>query len=127
MSKNKFDLLFENIVNELNINVPSPYDEKVEEYVHEFIRHDFKVVIAKVTDDEGTFFEYLLGKIDADGNLIDWPYFESSNEFETKDEAIEAAEDFIYDYEEEHTHENYNFDDEEFDQRLSKEKNDELL
>ena len=98
MEKTKFDLLFEDIANKLNITVPSPYDETVEEYVHEYIRHDFKVVIVKVTDDTGTFFEFMLGKIDKDGNLIDWPYFESSNEFETVDEAINAAEDYIYDY-----------------------------
>lgn len=126
MKKTKFDLLFEDIANKLNINVPSPYDETVEEYVHEYIRHDFKVVIVKVTDDTGTFFEFMLGKIDKDGNLIDWPYFESSNEFETIDKAINAAEDYIYDYEDEHSHENYNFD-EDPDQRLPKEINDELL
>ncbi len=97
MSKSKFDLLFEEIQNNIQVNEFEPYSN--EEYVKEYINGDFKVVIVKTTDEAGEYFEYMLGKIDANGKVIDWPYFESSDEFETVEAAVDAADDYILDYE----------------------------
>ena len=97
MNKTKFDLLFETIAENFDISSESPYPN--EEYVKEYINGDFKVVIVKTTDNTGEYFEYMLGKIDGNGKVIDWPYFESSDEFETIEQAIEAADDYILDYE----------------------------
>ena len=97
MNKTKFDLLFETIAENFDISSASPY--KNEEYVKNYVNGDFKVVIVKVTDEAGEYFEYMLGRIDENGEVIDWPYFESSDEFETIEQAIEAADDYILDYE----------------------------
>lgn len=106
MNKTKFDLLFETIAENFDISSESPY--KNEEYVKNYVNGDFKVVIVKVTDEAGEYFEYMLGKIDENGEVIDWPYFESSDEFETIEQAIDAADDYILDYEDDV----YNRDDE---------------
>ena len=96
MKKTKFDLLFEDIMSQCNDCLKSPYDN--EEYIKEYVTDGFKVVIVKVSDDAGEYFEYMLGRLDENGNVTDWPYFESSDEFETIEAAVEAADDFILDY-----------------------------
>lgn len=101
MKSSKFDTLFNKIINECKLINEEESPWKNEEYVYEWIRHDFKVVIAKNTEDDGSVsYEFILGKIDRDTDKVyDWPYFESSNEFETMEEAIDAAEDYIRDLE----------------------------
>ena len=109
MKRTKFDLLFEDIMAQCNDCLKSPYDN--EEYIKEYINGDFKVVIVKVSDESSEYFEYMLGRLDENGKVVDWPYFESSDEFETIEAAVEAADDFILDYEDDV----YNQDDDVYD------------
>ena len=51
------------------------------------------------TEDDGNkVYEFLIGKTDADGNVIDWPYFESSNEYVSPQEAKTWAEGQVEDF-----------------------------
>ena len=73
-------------------------EEYVYDYNYEVNNNHFKIVIAKITDEDNIYYEYLIGKLDDNNNIIDWPLFESSDEFETMSLAQAAAEDYIFDY-----------------------------
>ena len=97
MKKTKFDLLFEDIMQTLSSDFQN--EEYIEEYEY---KPGWKIVIAEITEDDGNkIYEFIIGKTDADGNVIDWPYFESSNEYvspqEAKTWAERQVEDFIED------------------------------
>lgn len=74
-------------------------EEYIHDYNYEINDNNYKIVIVKVTEDDSIYYEYMIGTLDNDGNIIDWPLFESSNNFETDTEARSAAEDYIIDYE----------------------------
>lgn len=90
-----FNKLFES-VDELQ---PLYSNEKyIENYNYDVRGNNFKIVIVEVSENDDVYYEYIIGKLDETGNIIDWPLFESSNEFETISLAQSAAEDYIEDY-----------------------------
>ena len=99
MKKTKFDILFEEIQNKFIVKENEQSIWKNEEYIHEFtIDGAFKVIIAKNYDDatDEIFYEFLVGKLDRNTNEVyDWPLFESSNEYETLEDAAEAGEEWV--------------------------------
>ena len=90
-----FDKLFE------SVNEPQPLysnEKYIENYNYDVRGNNFKIVIVEISENDDVYYEYIIGKLDETGNIIDWPLFESSDEFESIDLAKAAAEDYVIDY-----------------------------
>ena len=108
MEKTKFDLLFEDIMNTLSTEVTAdPTQAPVlqssfenEKYIEEYeYKPGWLIVISEITeDDDNKVYEFIIGKLDENKKPIDWPYFESSNEYVSPQEAKTWAEGQVEDF-----------------------------
>lgn len=109
---NKFDTLYNKIINECgsvieNNTLDLETDGSV---IKEWNRGNFKVSIILKDLENGPAYTFILGKIDENGNIIDWPYYECEKTYPVLDDAIKAAEEAIISFNEDEEDENYSED-----------------
>jgi phosphoribosylformimino-5-aminoimidazole carboxamide ribonucleotide (ProFAR) isomerase len=121
--KNQFDLLYENIVtaletdSEINLEKPEVVDEEEIKVEKEYDFKGYKIVISSNTDKDGTYYGFEIYEYDENNIREDFPIFDCAgcSEFESIEDADDAAQDWIYDWEDDkfNDDDSYDFEDEE--------------